>query len=72
MNDEDVNQLMQETSIHYENRMKKLVEENHHLKRQLSNTNKENKKLKRIINKKNKQDKQHYKNGKRGSNLNGG
>lgn len=61
-------------NIEYENIMNKLGEivvQNKQLKRANINLKHENKSLRRIINKRNKTDKQHYKNGRRGTNKNG-
>jgi len=71
-----LDEVFQETADYYERKygpqLKRLMDENRHLKGQLSNLNKKIKQLRFILNKKNKRDKQYYKNGKRGTFKNGG
>jgi hypothetical protein len=69
---DEVERVFVETAEHYEDINKRLVEENKHLKQQLSNKNRKIRELTRVINKKKKKEKQHFKNGKRGTQKNGG
>jgi len=73
---DELERVFQETAEFYESKygpqIKHLMDENHHLKGQLSNLSKKLKQLRIVLSKKNKQDKQHYKNGKRGTFKNGG
>jgi soluble cytochrome b562 len=68
----DVELLMEETHKHYQGKMDKLIKEIDQLKKANTKLKGENRGLRRTIGKmKENRNKQHYKNGKRGSQFNG-